>query len=171
MMKLHLLIFSILLFPCFELSAQNTNTTKKREIPNVELNTLKGEKVNIQDYLENGKISVFNFWATWCAPCKQELNNISAIYADWQKDYNMELIAVSLDEAKNIERVKSFQSDNNWPFAVLLDPDRILQKALNFQMPPYTVLTNEKGEIVSLHSGYKVGDEYILEEKLKALSK
>ena len=45
----------------------------QKNIPSVEVKTLDGQSVDIQEYAQNGKITVVSFWATWCSPCKKEL--------------------------------------------------------------------------------------------------
>lgn len=150
--------------------AQKEAFTQK-QLPSVELLTLDGKRVNIADYGKNGKITIIMFWATWCGPCKLELNNVQEIYDDWQKDYDVEVIAVSIDDSRNTAKVKSFAQAQGWSFTVLLDPNQDLKRAFNFQMPPYTVLSDKQGVIVHTHLGYKNGDEFILEDKIKALTR
>jgi len=55
----------------------------QENLPELSLTTVSGEKIKLQDYASNGKNTVFAFWATWCAPCKKELNNIAkcALYS------------------------------------------------------------------------------------------
>ena len=142
-----------------------------KELPNLSLNDMYGKKVNVADYGKNGKITVLSFWATWCSPCKKELNNISYMYEDWQEDYGMELIAISIDDVRNVSKVKTYVDGQRWEYAVLLDTNEDLKRMMNFQTVPYTVLVNQSGKIVYTHAGYVEGDEYILEEKIKALSK
>ena len=168
----HIFLSATLIFTSALLSAQEAKDAfTNKKIPSVEVQTLEGKRVNIADYGKNGKITVISFWATWCGPCKLELNNISDIYDDWKKDYNVELIAVSIDDSRNTAKVKSFAQAQGWDFEVLLDPNQDLKRAFNFQMPPYTVLTNQEGVIVSTHLGYKNGDELLLEDEIKKLQK
>ena len=168
----HIFLSATLIFTSVLLYAQEAKDAfTNKKIPSVEVQTLEGKRVNIADYGKNGKITVISFWATWCGPCKLELNNISDIYDDWKKDYNVELIAVSIDDSRNTAKVKSFAQAQGWDFEVLLDPNQDLKRAFNFQMPPYTVLTNQEGVIVSTHLGYKNGDELLLEDEIKKLQK
>lgn len=164
-----LIIFSIIHFQLTFGQVKDAFTQKS--LPDVNIETLEGESVNIKSFGENGKITIINFWATWCGPCKLELNNIADIYDEWQEDYNVELLAVSIDDSRNKAKVKSFVNGQGWDYVVLLDQNQDLKRAFNFQMPPYTVLTDQNGKIVSVHSGYKSGDEFILEDKIKALSR
>ena len=164
-----LLLFIIL--NCFSLKAQVKNLFTGKQLPDITIQDLDGKKVNIADYGKKGKIVVLNFWATWCAPCKQELTNIHDLYEDWQKQYDIELVAVSIDDSRNISKVKSYANGNGWNYTFLLDPNQDLRRALNFQTPPFTVLIDKEGNIVSTHIGYKNGDEYLLEDEIKALAK
>jgi peroxiredoxin len=166
-----ILLLLIVILSSFSLHAQVKNLFTGKQLPDVTIQDLDGKKVNIADYSKKEKIIVLNFWATWCAPCKQELTNIHDLYEDWQKQYNVELVAVSIDDSRNISKVKSYANGNGWNYTFLLDSNQDLRRALNFQTPPFTVLIDKEGNIVSTHIGYKNGDEYILEDKIKELSK
>ena len=139
-------------------------------LPDVEIKTLEGEAKNVQDYSSNEKITVISFWATWCSPCKRELDAISEVYEDWQEEYNMELIAISVDNARTFPRVKGVVESKGWDYEVLSDIKQALQQAMNFQDVPYTFVIDKEGKIVYSHSGYNPGDENELEEKLQELS-
>ncbi len=138
----------------------------KKELPNINLKNTKGKEVNVADYGKNERLTVISFWATWCSPCKKELNNISYLYEDWQEDFNVELIAISTDDVRNSSKVKAYSDGQGWPYEVLLDTNEDLKRMLNFQSVPYTLLVDKTGRIVYSHTGYVEGDEYILEEKL-----
>ena len=142
-----------------------------KDLPDVEIKDIDGKPVKIGEFGKKGKITVINFWATWCGPCKLELNNIAELYKDWQKDYDVQIVAVSVDDSRNAAKVKSYVNGRNWPYTVLLDDNQALMRAINFQAPPYTLLLDKTGNIVSSHNGYKEGDEYILEDQIKALAK
>ncbi len=148
----------------FSISAQKT-------VPSIDVKTLDGKTVNIQEYTNQGKITVLSFWATWCSPCKKELNTIADVYEDWQDEYDMQLVAITIDNARALRKVKPMVDSFGWEYDVLSDANEELKKALNFQTVPQTFLIDQEGNIVYSHSGYKPGDEYELEEKIKALAK
>ena len=158
-----LLAFSLLFFFGLSLNAQNT-------LPDIAVKSLDGKTVNILDFAKNGKITVLSFWATWCSPCKRELDAISEYYEEWQEDYDMELVAVTIDNARALPKVKPMVETKGWEYTILSDANQDLQRALNFQTVPMTFLVNQQGNIVYTHSGYNPGDEFELEDKIKALT-
>ena len=144
----------------------NAPTEDGNTLPAVNIKTLDGKKVNIQDYVGKGKVTVISFWATWCSPCKRELDAIAEIYPDWQEEYDVELLAVTIDDARGVAKVPAMVAAKGWDYTVLSDSKQDLQRALNFQTVPQTFLLDGKGEIVYTHSGYSPGDEYELEEAI-----
>lgn len=155
----------------FALSALFFVSADAPGLPSVKLKNLKGQSVDIQDFAKSGKPVVISFWATWCSPCKKELNNIADIYDQWKEDYGVEIIAISVDDARNTDKVKSYVNATQWPFTVLLDPNEDMKRAINFQTVPYTILLDKKGNIVYQHNSYVDGDEYILADEIKKVAK
>ena len=141
------------------------------QLPSIEMKKLSGESVDIQEYAANGKVTVINYWATWCSPCKRELDAIADIYPEWQEKYNMELVAVTIDDARALAKVRPLVDSKGWPFEILSDAKQASQQALNFQTIPQTFVVDTEGKIVYTHNGYKPGDEYELEEVLEGLKK
>ncbi|MBK6609957.1 MAG: TlpA family protein disulfide reductase [Sphingobacteriales bacterium] len=149
--------------------ATETPTAAANQLPNIELANTDGQKVNIaQNYAQPGRLTIFSFWATWCAPCKKELRNIAEVYDDWQTDYGVKLVAVSTDDARSSARVKPLVDAERWTYEVLLDVNEDFKRAINAQSVPHTILVNENGKIIFEHSGYVEGDEDHLEEAIKA---
>ncbi|MEO7175450.1 MAG: TlpA disulfide reductase family protein [Saprospiraceae bacterium] len=141
----------------------------QKSIPDVNLKSLDGKTVKISDLTKNGKITVLSFWATWCSPCKKELDAVADLYPEWQKDYNMQMIAITVDDSRSLIKVKPMVTEKGWEYIVLSDVNKELQTALNFQTVPQTFLLDSSGQIVWSHSGYNPGDEFELEEKIKKL--
>ena len=145
-------------------SAQTSN------LPDVTLKNVKGESVQLGKYATSGHPTVISFWATWCSPCKKELTNIVELYPEWKSKYNVEVVAISIDDARNSAKVKSYVDGVRWPYEILLDPNEDLKRSLNFQTVPYTILLDSNGKIVYTHNSYVEGDELILEDKIAALT-
>lgn len=159
-LTLFAVIFTTLVF------SQTTDSTTS-ELPDISLKNIDGEDINFSDYGKNGKITIISFWATWCKPCIRELKNVSDLLDEWIEAYDVEMVAVSVDDTRNIAKVKPFVAGRGWDFQVLLDPNGDLQRAMNVVNPPVTFLVDKDGKIIYTHVGYVDGDEYELEEKIK----
>jgi peroxiredoxin len=114
---------------------------------------------------------VISFWATWCSPCKKELNNISEVYEDWQEETGVKLIAISIDDSRNKHKVKPYVDSKGWEYEVYIDANQDLKRAMNVNNVPYTFLIDGEGKIVYEHNNYVPGDEDELYKQIKMLTK
>ena len=142
----------------------------KKTLPDVMVTSLDGKSVNIKDFAMNKKITVLIFWASWCSPCIRELDAISEVYAEWQEEYNVELVAIAIDTRRSLAKVRPMVEFKGWEYTILTDVKQDLKNALNFQALSQTYLLDQDGYIVDEHSGYVPGDEYELEAKIKELA-
>lgn len=141
------------------------------KIPSVKIKDLNGNVINTAELSNDGKPMVINFWATWCGPCKNELNTIHEVYEDWQDETGVKIIAVSMDDARSVNRVKPYVDGQGWDYEILLDTNGDFKRALNVNNPPQTFVVNGAGEIVWSHNGYSPGDEEELLEQIEKLLK
>jgi len=160
MKKILLLLSLILTFNAF---SQNN-------VPNIDVKTMEGKIVNIQDVVDKDNVVVISLWATWCVPCIKELDAISDVYEDWQEETGVELIAVSVDDSRTVKRVKTLINGKGWEYQILLDTNNDLKRALGASTVPLTLIIKDN-KIVFRHSGYSPGSEDELYEKIKELSK
>jgi len=157
-----LFFLSIVLFTSF-IFAQN------RTLPNTVVKTLQGSNFNIKNIENNGNPIVISFWATWCKPCKKELNNIAELYEDWQDETNVKLVAISIDDSRSMMRVAPYINASDWEYEIYLDPNGDFKRAMGVSTIPHTFLLNENKEIVWQHQGYIDGDEEKLFEQIQKL--
>lgn len=152
-----------------------TKTTKatNNELPDIELKDLNGNRINIKSLGDSGKITIITFWATWCKPCIKELNNTLEFIDEWKSDYNVQYIAVSVDDAKTTNSVRPLATALNYDYNyhILLDPNRDLARTMNVNNPPMIFIYDVSGKLVYSHMGYTEGGEYDVDEKLKELNK
>lgn len=139
----------------------------QERLPKLTLKDINGKTVQTDTISNGGKPMVIAFFATWCKPCNRELKAIDEVYDEWQRETGVRLVAVSIDQAQNINKVKPLVDQNGWRYDVLLDPNGELRRALGIQMIPFTVLLDGKGNIVYKHNGYTDGAEVELYEKVK----
>lgn len=141
------------------------------QLPSVTLKDISGKTVRTDTLSNNGKPFIIDFFATWCKPCNRELKAIHEVYPDWQDETGVKLIAVSIDQAQNINKVKPLVDEQGWEYEVLLDPNGDFKRALGIQMIPYVLIVDGKGNIVYKHNGYTDGAENELIEKVRELVK
>lgn len=140
------------------------------QLPQMTLKDINGKPVRLDTLSNGGKPIIIDFFATWCKPCNRELSAISEVYDEWQQETGVRLIAVSIDQAHHINKVKPLVDQLGWPYEVLLDPNGELKRALGVQLIPYTLIVDGKGKIVYKHSGYVDGEEDELLEEVKKAS-
>jgi len=155
-------LFLFLLFLGLNLQAQ-------KNLPDLNLSDLEGKKFSLKnDFSEKDKIYVFSFWATWCAPCINELDELNEVQANWKKEINFEVIAVATDDSRTQKRVKPLVNGKEWEYKILLDTNQDFKRSLSIVNIPYTIVV-KNGQIVHIQNGYVPGSEVELLEKLKSL--
>lgn len=140
------------------------------KIPSADVNKLDGTSFNTADIKNDGKPIIINFWATWCSPCKRELNNIAEMYEMWQEETGVKLVAMSIDDARNMAKVAPYVNGKGWEYDVYIDPNGDFKRAMGVNNVPHTFLVDGDGNIVWQHNSYVEGDEYELFELVKKLS-
>ena len=131
-------------------------------MPNIYLKTLSGKSVNTNTTFNKNGLTIYSFWATWCVPCINELDDINKEIEKWEKT-NVKIIAISTDDSRTKRRIRPLVSGKNWGFNVLLDENQDLKRALNINGMPHTVVTKGK-KIIYRKIGYKPGEENDLYE-------
>ncbi len=134
-------------------------------VPNTKLKNLESEFIYTNDVLIENNFYIISFWATWCIPCINELDAIVDIYEELEKD-NIEVIAISTDDARTKKRVRPMINGKDWNFKILLDENHDLKRALNIVGIPHTIIT--KGtKIIYRRIGYSPGEEVDLFEFIR----
>ena len=135
----------------------SVNSLSQNIVPNTKLKNLESEFIYTNDVLTENNFYIVSFWATWCIPCINELDAIVDIYEELKKD-NIEVIAISTDDARTKKRVRPMINGKDWNFKILLDENHDLKRALNIVGIPHTIIT--KGtKIIYRRIGYSPGEE------------
>lgn len=127
-------------------SAAETKIT----LPQSDLATLSHGKLNLQQFA--GKVIIFNFWASWCAPCIEEVPSLITLV---KADPNIVIIAVSGDQNKDDIHafLKSFPDFNKPPIYVVQENMKALMDHFKVDKLPESFIFNPKGEMVKKISG------------------
>lgn len=122
--------------------------------PDFTLVTREGETVQLADL--KGKVVMINFWASWCAPCRQEMPFLDEMYKDFKRA-GFVLLGVNLDQ--NSAAAEKFLADVPVTFPVLMDPKGDVAKLYNNRAMPSSFFVDREGQLAYLHMGYRPGEE------------
>jgi peroxiredoxin len=133
-------------------------------MPEVAAVDLAGKRID-RKALE-GKVVLIDFWASWCAPCKQELPQLERLYRK-HKDKGLVVIGVNVDS--DVAKARALAAELKLSFPVVHDGDH--KVAGRFEPPrmPSSYLVDRKGVVRYVHAGFRAGDEVEIEKQLKAL--
>ncbi|WP_240910437.1 TlpA disulfide reductase family protein [Pontivivens nitratireducens] len=110
-----------------------------------------GNAYTLADYA--GKIVLVNFWATWCAPCREEMPDLDALNADMAgEDFEVVTIASGRNSLSGIRAF--FEEEQIETLPILLDPQGQLSRRAGVLGLPVSILMNREGhEIARLQGG------------------
>jgi peroxiredoxin len=114
------------------------------------LTDLQGDPVSMADL--RGKVVFLNIWATWCAPCREEMPSMEKLYERMRGNKGFVMLAVSQDTSGRDE-VLNYVKKHGYHFDVLLDPKNAVAEAYNVSGVPETFIIDRQGRIVAHHSG------------------
>ena len=102
-----------------------------------------GNEVNLNNYHE--KLIIINFWATWCAPCKEEMPLLDKLYQD-NNFKNLVVFAVNMEQPNTTKTKKFFTDLNIQKLEIFFDSNLNFVKEFKLRGVPTTILINKKGE-------------------------
>lgn len=144
-----LIYLALLLFIGIELQAQ---TIKNFSLKDTQNNTKSYED------LKGEKLTVIDFWATWCKPCLKSIPAINTIYEQYH-DKGVSFISINCDGPRSIAKAGPMSQSLKIQYPVLLDIDSTVKTQLNLSAFPTLIIVNAKGKIVWFHEGFVPGDE------------
>lgn len=154
------LFLTILASAFFQLQAQ---TVKDFSLKNLENSSQTFEK------LKGEKLTVIDFWATWCKPCLKAIPELNVLYKEY-KNNGVSFIGINCDGPRSIAKVGPLSKSLQIEYPVLLDIDSTVKTQLNLSAFPTLILVNTKGKIVWIHEGYVAGDEKEIREQIEKFS-
>ena len=112
--------------------------------PDFELNTPTGETVKLSDL--RGQAVLVNLWATWCPPCRAEMQAIETVYNEY-KDQGFVVLAVNMTYQDNQVDIMPFVTDQGLTFPILLDETGDMAKAYQLNSLPSSFFIGRDGII------------------------
>lgn len=147
------------------------NTSEVASLPSVQLKNLEGATIDTGTLSNDGNPMLICFWATWCGPCKKELNTYAELYEDWKAETGVKIYAITIDDQRTVNGVQPYINSVSWDYEILLDVNKTFSQAMGVNSPPHTFLLDGAGNIVWQHVGYSAGDEEEVLEQLKKYKK
>ncbi len=96
----------------------------------------------------NGAPVVLIFWATWNANSKKFLAEVSDVYFEWQSTKGAKVTIVSIDDQRNMHKVKPYLDSKGWEYEAFIDPNQDLKRAMNVNSAPHVFILNGQGNII-----------------------
>jgi peroxiredoxin len=112
--------------------------------PDFELNTPEGETVRLSDL--RGQAVLVNLWATWCPPCRAEMQSIEKVYQEY-RDEGFTVLAVNMTQQDDPSAIMPFVAEQGLTFPILLDETGEVAKAYQMQSLPSSYFIRRDGVI------------------------
>jgi len=128
------------------------------------LPTLNGEPVSLSD--SKGKITIVNFWATWCPPCREEMPHMQSFYEKHHEE--VEILAVNvtnMDDGR--PAIEQFVQEHELTFPILLDESGEVGLTYEIMTLPTSYILDAEGRVFQKIIGAM--DEQVMNELVEAL--
>ncbi len=147
-------IFFFYLF-CFSIFSSISQTNEDVPLNNIALNEnprpissvifedFLGNQINIKNY--RGSLVILNFWATWCAPCKEEMPSLDKLYQD-NNFKNLKIFPINIEEPNPSKTKKFFNDLNIKKLSIFFDKELNFVKEFKLRGVPTTIIINKNGE-------------------------
>ncbi len=121
--------------------------------------------------LTKGKPTVLAFWLSTCYPCRLELAAYTAKYAEWQRQADFQIVAISIDFPERFPQMSNMARTANWAFPAYWDREQNFKSLLPGELNglPQVFLFDKNGQLVWQHRRYMTGDEEELFAQIMAL--
>ena len=126
-------------------------TTLAKPAPDLKFQDLAGHEHRLKDL--RGNITVISFWATWCAPCREELPRLSVLSQQYAAQ-GVRFVAISVDEPKDFSKIQPFLQQQHVALDVWTGADiGTLDRLSLGDVVPATIVLDRDGEVAGRISG------------------
>jgi thiol-disulfide isomerase/thioredoxin len=133
-------------------------------VPELTMKTLDGRTLNSRDW--KGKVTLVNFWATWCPPCREEIPDLIKLQARYKDQ--LQIIGVSSDEGP-VAEVAKFAAEHHINYAIVMETPELTKAFPGIFALPTTFVIDQDVKMVQKHVGML--NPAMIEQETRVLAK
>ncbi|MCM3765230.1 TlpA disulfide reductase family protein [Neobacillus niacini] len=142
-----ILIVGMFGFFGYSLVTKGEHTDVGDKAYNFELPNLDGSTTKLSDY--KGKVVILNYFASWCAPCKEEFPELAAFHKDYGDKYPL----IMMNRGETMDKIKKATKNNQEGMIYLFDYNAKISKRYNVTGQPETFVIDKQGVIREHYNG------------------
>ena len=143
-----------------------TEGNNEGQIGNFKMADMSGQEISILEEVKKHKLTVLDFWASWCGPCRRAVPQVVQIYSKYHEK-GLGIIGISLDEDKNSWTKAINDMGMTWTHVSDLKGwDNAIAKSFGIRAIPHMMLVDQQGSIINFDVEEPEALEKILAEKL-----
>ena len=127
----------------------------------VSMKTLDGAPVSSADW--KGKVTLVNFWATWCGPCRAEIPDLVALQTKYGK--YIQIVGILSEDEAPMDVVQQFISEHKMNYPIVKETPELSKAFPGINALPTSFLINKDGRIVQKHVGMLTAERTELETR------
>lgn len=139
-------------------------TDLKAQFSDIQLRDLNNNLVSIRD-LKGEKLTIVDFWATWCKPCINSIPVLVNLCAKYSKE-GVRFIGVNIEPAESYSTVRNFAVMARMNYVILLDINKDVMQYYGLSDFPVLIILDANGNFVYTHEGYAAGYEDDIEKQI-----
>ncbi len=126
--------------------------------------TMDGKNFDLRDYKD--QVVIIHCWATWCDPCKADMNKLRELQARFAKSRSLSVVGINVDESQ--PKAQAFLKEGKFNWTQLWDSgmDSELAVKLGAISLPVTIVVNGQGTVISSTTHFSPDVEKKVEELL-----